>query len=694
MTYRSPAALTARSEGTRAQRALIVALCALVAAIALVLPARAALADSSDPAVGDTFVFQGFVYEVVADREAKLVAVDSSAAQGCVLSSTITYVEGNKTSFYQLTSVAATALGGLESLTVTAGGLTDQVVADALGDLSSATKLVLRVEDGKAVVLKSASSLSVDGSEVSLPGSLAFSAYELTGRCSLENQTGAAVAASVDPEVFGGTAPHDVTIAAGKAFDTSWFNPYAAAQGIEWSVDGGATWRSEAVVSSDRETISIELPSGVAPDATVQVRFSGAPGIAQGLVASNWDNDASTITLSGGKGQADVEFTSTADETWTAAYALTVEAGVADNAVWIGGVAHESDYASDDGSVAVSFAGDTPVVTFNGAQLDEAGGPGYAKPVIYCATDLRINLEGAPSTLIADGANTVPVLCGGALTVYRDVQSDADASLDITMENTSGNLIPSAIEGTSVALMGAPAQVTCRPSSSMTGALCGIRATAGDVEITGRGGSFSMAAGAKASDLAVYAVNSADGSIVISDVEVATAGSVTTAFYAKDDVTVMGRSRVELAVEGNRWPAAIYAGGTFAADLRGEAFLHVEQARFAAGEEQKEHCQAAVLAGTIELAQGGQGIAGTGVYVPENAQVGEATDPFGGTKQSFLADGEASSELYLASKDYLDSVVGKTFGELFPSPLVQDALWSTWLGKEGGDRPFVCADRC
>lgn len=683
MTDCSPAALAARSEGTRARRVLIVALCALMAAIALALPARAALADSSDPAVGDTFASQGFVYEVVGDREAKLVAVDTSAAQDCVLSSTIRYVEGNKTSFYRLTSVAATALDGLGSLTVAAGGLTDQVVADALGDLSSATKLALRVEDQQSVVLKSSSSLSVDGSEASLPGGLAFSTYELVGRCSFENQTGAAVALSVDPEEFGEITPHNVTLAAGETFDTSWYNPHDAALGIEWSVDGGATWQSEAVVNDSSETIFIELPSGVAPDATVQVRFSGAPGIAQGLVTSNWDGDATTITLAGGTGKGDVEFTSPFDETWTAAYTLAVETSVADNAVWIGGVAHESDYASDDGSVAVSFAGGTPVVTLNGAQLDTAGGPGYAKPVIYCATDMQINLEGAPSTLIADGANTVPILCGGALTVFRDALSNADASLDIVMQNTSGNLIPSAIEGTSVALMGAPVQVTCRPSSSLTGALYGIHATAGDVELMSRGGSFSMAVGDKASDLAVYAASSTSGSVVISDVEVATAGSVTTALYAKNDVKVMGRSQVELAVEGNRWPAAIYAGGTFSADLRGTAFLHVEKARFAAGEEQKEHCQAALLAGTIELEQGGQGIAGTGVYVPENAQIGEATDPFGGTKQSFLADGAASSELYLASKDYLDSVVGKTFAELFPSPLVQGALWSTWLGKEG-----------
>ena len=686
MTYCSPAALAARSEGARAPRALIVALCALMAAIAFALPTRAALADSSDPAVGDTFVSQGFVYEVVADREAKLVAVDA-AAQDCVLSSTIRYVEGNKTSFYQLTSVAATALDGLENLTVAAGGLTDQVVAGALGDLSPQAKLALRVEDQQSVVLKSPSSLSVDGKEASLPGDLVFSAYELVGFCSFENQTGAAVALSVDPEEFGETAPHSVTLAAGETFDTAWYNPYDAAEGIEWSIDGGATWQSEAVVNGGYETISIELPSGVAPDATVQVRFSGAPGIAQGLVASNWDNDASAITLSGGTGKADVEFTSAFDETWTAAYTLTVETVVAENAVWIGGIAHESDYASDDGSVAVSFASGTPVVTLNGARLDAAGGPGYAKPVIYCATDLRINLEGAPSTLIANGANTVPILCGGALTVYRDALSDADASLEIAMENTSGNLIPSAIEGTSVTLMGAPVQVACRPSSSLTGALYGIRATAGDVEIAGRSGSFSMAADDKASDLAVYAVSSAGGSITISDVEVATAGSVTTALSATGDVTVMGRSRVELAVEGNRWPAAIYAGGTFSADLRGEAFLHVEQARFAAGEEQKEHCQAAVLAGTIDLEQGGQGIAGTGVYIPENAQIGEATDPFGGTKQSFVVDGVASSELYLASKEYLDSMVGKTFGELFPSALVQDALWSTWLGKEGAIDP-------
>ena len=487
MTDCSPAALAARSEGIRAQRALIVALCALMAAIAFALPTRAALADSSDLAVGDTFTSQGFVYEVVGDREAKLVAVDTAAAQSHVLSSTITYVEGNKTSFYRLTSVAATALGGLEGLTVTAGGLGDQVVAGALGDLPSEAKLTLRVEDKQTVVLKSASSFSVDGNEVALPNDQAFSAYELAGRCSLGNQTGAAVALSVDPEVFGGTASYDVTLAAGETFDTSWFNPYDAAQGIEWSVDGGATWHSEAVVSDSREAISVELPSGVASDATVQVRFSGAPGIAHQLVTSSWDGDAATIALTGGKAQADVEFASTVDETWTAAYTLTIETGVADSAVWIGGVAHEADYVSDDGSVAVSFASGTPVVTLNGARLDAAGGPGYARPVIYCATDLQINLEGAPSTLVADGANTVPILCGGALTVYRDALSNADASLNITMKDTSGNLIPSALEGTSVALRGAPVQVMCRPSSSLTGAAYGIRATEGDVELTGRG---------------------------------------------------------------------------------------------------------------------------------------------------------------------------------------------------------------
>ena len=94
-----------------------------------------------------------------------------------------------------------------------------------------------------------------------------------------------------------------------------------------------------------------------------------------------------------------------------------------------------------------------------------------------------------------------------------------------------------------------------------------------------------------------------------------------------------------------------------------------------------------MLAGSIKLEQGGQGIAGTAVYVPEQAQISEAINPFGGTKQSFVVDGAAASELYLASKDYRDSVVGKTFGELFSSPQIQDALWGTWLGKEGAIDP-------
>lgn len=647
------------------------------------------------------FEYGGFIYEVTKDnetgeREASLVGMQEGATSCIISSSASRQLDDGWLRNYAVTDINEDVLKDYtgQVLLECLPSDVDGKVYKALENAGAQTKLLLYAPWRTTTTINNDLSFAVEGVAEQLPSNTPITGLVVDGSQEVNN-------ASDKPfpvylmgdedtlyEVPGG-------IAANETIDMANLDPFSAFENLKYSTDNGNSWSSENVDLDIRDAY-ITLPSdAVDRNGSVKLSMNDSPGFGKGYLTADWPENQTSLQLENGYGSIECTVKSTIDTSWTQTLTIYVKVEAAENAVWIDGVCHDANYVSDDGSIKLEYdqAG-TPTITLDGAQISHVGGGpdswgdgDWGEAGIYAQGDLNLRLEEKPSSIEVSTEYGNAIRCGGHL----NVTSDSDACLSVSLSKAfEQNFISSIVDANSVEMNGASFDLryVLGDTVNVDGIGYGLKA---DGENLAEGQSALKVSDSTLSvsidnpnqldlaGMAVYAISADwDTSVALSQAEVTVEGDWRAAFTVSGDVSI-GNDSVVLVNEiaDNRWPAAIRVGGTL--DISNSS-VEVATGSWDANN------PAALLAEQINLS-------GVEIVGPDNAAIGSTEDPWsseGGTAQTVLVDGNASPTVCIVPVVR----VGETFGDAFPSPAVQEAVWGEYgLGMTGSVNPDYVLDQ-
>lgn len=661
----------------------------------------AAFAQTEATSEATRFEYGGCIYEVMKENEeerefeASLVGIQEGATSCTVTSSAYRQSDDGWWRNYTVTDINEDVLKDytgqvlLECLPSDVDGKVYKVLEKA----GAQVQLLLYAPRRTTTTINNDLSFTVGGVVEQLPLNTPITGLVVDGTQEINNASGQAFPVYLMGDedtlykVPGG-------IAANETIDMANLDPFSAFENLKYSTDNGNSWSSENVNLSTRDAY-ITVPSGaIDHNGSIMLSMNDSPGFEKGYLKTVWSNNQTSLDLENGYGTIECEVASTIETSWTQTFTINVKVAAAENAVWIDGIYHDTNYVSDDGSIKLEYdqAG-TPTIVLNDAHImNVGGGPDswgdgdWGEAGIYAQGDLNLRLEGQPSSIEASTEYGNAIRCGGHLNVTSDSGASLSASLSKAFEQ---NFISSIVDANSV---------------EMNGASLDLRYILGDtVNVDGIGYGLTadgknLAEGQpalKLSDstlsisidnpnqldlagMALYAISADwDTSVALSQAEVTVKGEWRAAFTVSGDVVISNDSVVLVnEIADNRWPAAIRVGGTL--DISNSS-VEVVTGSWDANN------PAALLANQINLS-------GAEIVGPDNAVIGSTEDPWsseGGTAQTVLVNEKASPTVRIVPVVRVD----ETLGDVFPNSAVQEAVWGECLGMTDPVNPDYKLDQ-
>lgn len=674
-----------RKEGAvNCSRRLSAAILSLVATAVCAFLVLAVSSTTAYAVVGDTFIKEGLTYKVVNDSyEVEIIDCDESTSSVNVRTS-IMYGEGALQDSYSVVGVSEDAFSDYEGTVV----LEQNVSAfyeNIFNSLPGEATLVLNcaklpMESDTTIQLLSMASyvLEADGATqtINLPNGRSFSEIRVEPADGLTvlNKSDAPISLQC-MSAYTGTY-FAVELAAGDQYSTSWLWP--SLNQFSYSVNGGDSVLVEG--EGTQTNYSVELPAETPLDATITVDISSLPGIAKGYVTSSWENNTQEITLENGKATTEVTLTPR-DDLGGSDFPLTttIEFSVpaTDQTVWIGGVRHDEAF-SDEG-ITLSYEEGIPVVTLDGATINQVGGPNASGYALYAPGDLSVRLaEGSDNDICVgeSGRQTGALYAGGELSIVSEGGSNP-GSLNIGYtQYTFDSSQVSGVVSADALWIGASLNVGYHENTQggmLPDAPLTLLYAENDINLGARSAQITLGATGERS---LYGIMSRSGNIYAADCgSLSVNGDILSALYsAEGDISLGDHTDVSLTCAGGANPGIVNA-------LKGTVTINSVSGSGSIVVASDNAETPAYLAKNIELAE-------RVIFVePESAKVGETTDSVYGTCATIVdQDGSVASKV-IVSNESAAGITGKTMGECFPNSAIGEAVWTDILKRSDSYDP-------
>lgn len=647
------------------------------------------------------FEYGGFIYEVTKDSEeerefeASLVGIQEGATSCIVTSSAYRQLDDGWWRNYTVTDIDENVLKDYagQVLLECLPSDVDGKVYKALENAGAQTKLLLYVPRRTTTTINDDLSFAVEGVAEQLPSNTPITGLVVDGSQEVNN-------ASDKPFPVYLMGDEDTLyevpdgIAANETIDMENLDPFSAFENLKYSTDNGNSWSSENVELSTRDAY-ITVPSGaVDQNGSVKLSMNDSPGFGKGYLATDWTDNQTSFNLENGYGTIECTVGSAIETSWTQTFTIHVKVEAAENAVWIDGMYHDTNYVSDDGSIGLEYdqAG-IPTITLNSAHITNVGGGpdswgdgDWGEAGIYAQGDLNLRLEGQPSSIEVSTEYGNAIRCGGHLNVTSDSGASLSASLFKSFEQ---NFISSIVDANSVEMNGASLDLRYVFGDAINVNGIGYGLTADGKNLAEGQSALEISDSALSvsidnpnqldlAGMALYAISADwDTSVALSHAEVTVKGDWRAAFTVSGDVSISNDSVVLVnEIADNRWPAAIRVGGTL--DISNSS-VEVATGSWDANN------PAALLANQINLS-------GAEIVGPDNAVIGSTEDPWsseGGTAQTVLVNEKASPTVRIVPVVRVD----ETLGDVFPNSAVQEAVWGECLGMTDPVNPDYKLDQ-
>ncbi|MFD0702183.1 hypothetical protein DMP06_03840 [Slackia equolifaciens] len=673
---------------------------AMAAALAFVACLMALAPRAAYAAVGDTFEAEGLVYEIVTqDDEAHIY---QAQVAGYVpelagppqdtgeyhLGTEVSAPIGNQYYLFGVVGVNPDAFDGFDGELV-ADASAFALYADAFASLPEAATFALYVD----LPLKVTSGLSFTvtdggsaGTQVSLPDGRVCNAFRL-GTCLergvnavVENGTGSDLSVLYRSAFSLSDEWRECVLASGQRIDEAWIQPFLTE--FSYAVNGGSSV-SVAAEEDTQTDFTVELPAGTPLDAQVTVDLSAFPGIAMGLVESSWENNAATVALENGEATVQGVLQPAGggiEELGSFSVRFTVAESAEAASVWVGGVRHDAPFEED--GVKLTYENGTPTLTLDGASIDQAGGAGSTKYAIYTAGNLRIQIQGEPSTITVDDASQVAgaIYAGGALDIVGSVPPDG-SSLSITYvrhavadkEAVSVVRAQSATIQANLSIALSSAEDAANDAPFTTAIRCDD-----NIAVQGRGNAVTLTATDDVAGRAYYGLDSQHGSVAVFDAALSAQGAFSSAVDAwEGDINVEGRSSVVVDAQNAASFGAVFApNGAINVDLTGGSSSFGVNAARPDDADPSLLAPAAVLAKEIAMADG------LFTVKPAGAQVATLSEPLMGFGDLQTVAAAENLEAPAASVRTVFALEGQRMGDVFPVDSFATVVWQQALGRE------------
>lgn len=644
-------------------------------------------------AAGDTFESGGLTYEVVDDTHAKVTGYvadfpdDSQEPAEYVLRAYAGDFINQVYQGFQVESVDSGAFDGFAGtlvLDASASSLYDQAFSSLPQDVSLMLNadVPLRVDSTSSFAVTGGSS---SGAQIELSGGRAFGAFRMSATSfeidvdlTFENGTDADLT-MLYHNAFSTLGWQEWTLAPGEVFERAWLTPAVTA--FSYSIGGGEPVTAEAETSYPYET-TVELPAGTPLDAQVSVDLLATPGIAKGLTESSWEGDKAVVNLENGSATITGSVWAPGGEDLSQDFSITFT--VAESAegasVWVGGVRHDAPFEVD--GVKLTYEDGTPTLTLDGASIGQAGGAGSTKYAIYTAGNLRIQIQGEPSTITVDDASQVAgaIYAGGALDVVGSVPPDG-SSLSITYvrhavadkEAVSVVRAQSATIQANLSIALSSAEHAANDAPFTTAIRCDD-----DIAVQGRGNTVTLTATDDVAGRAYYGLDSQHGLVAVFDAALSVQGAFSSAVDAwEGDINVEGRSSVVVDVQNAASFGALFApNGAIGVDLTGGPSSFEVNAARPDDADPSLLAPAAVLAKEIAVADG------LFTVKPAGAQVATLSEPLMGFGDLQTIAAAENLEAPAASAKAVSTLEGQRMGDVFPVDSFATIVWQQALGRE------------
>lgn len=647
------------------------------------------------------FEYGGCIYEVTKENEeerefeASLVGIQEGATSCTVTSSAYRQSDDGWRRNYTVTDINEDVLKDYtgQVLLECLPSDVDGKVYKALEKAGAQVQLLLYAPRRTTTTINDVLSFTVDDKTEQLPSNTPITGLVVDGAQEINNASDQAFSVYLMGDE--GTL-HEVPggIAANETIDMANLDPFSAFENLKYSTDNGNSWSSENVNYSTRDAY-ITVPSGaIDHNGSIMLSMNDSPGFEKGYLKTTWSNNQTSLDLENGYGTIECEVASTIETWWTQTFTINVKVAAAENAVWIDGIYHDTNYVSDDGSIKLEYdQTGTPTITLNGAQISHVGGGpdswgdgDWGESGIYAQGDLNLRLEGEPSSINVSTEYGYAIRCGGHLNVTSDSGASLSASLSKAFEQ---NLLSSIVDANSVEMNGASLNLryVLGTTVNVNGIGYGLTADGKNLaegqpalEISDSTLSVSIDNPNQLdlAGMALYAISADwDTSVALSQAEVTVEGDWRAAFTVSGDVSISNDSVVLVnEIADNRWPAAIRVGGTL--DISNSS-VEVATGSWDANN------PAALLANQINLS-------GAEIVGPDNAVIGSTEDPWsseGGTAQTVLVNEKASPTVRIVPVVRVD----ETLGDVFPNSAVQEAVWGECLGMTDPVNPDYKLDQ-
>ena len=419
----------------------------------------------------------------------------------------------------------------------------------------------------------------------------------------------------------------ECVLASGQRIDGAWIQPFLTE--FSYAVNGGSSV-SVAAEEGTQTDFTVELPAGTPLDAQVTVDLSTFPGIAMGLVESSWENNAATVALENGEATVQGVLQPAGggiEELGSFSVRFTVAESAEAASVWVGGVRHDAPFEAD--GVKLTYEDGTPALTLDGASIDQVGGAGSAKYAIYTTGNLRIQIQGEPSTITVDDSSQVAgaIYAGGALDIVGSVPPDGSSlSTNVCASCRCGQAV-SVVRAQSATIQ---ANLSIALSSAEDAANDAPFTTAircdDDIAVQGRGNTVTLTATDDVAGRAYYGLDSQHGSVAVFDAALSVQGAFSSAVDAwEGDISVEGRSSVVVDAQNAASFGALFTpNGAINVDLTGGSSSFEVNAARPDDADPSLLAPAAVLAKEIAVADG------LFTVKPAGAQVATLSEPLMG----------------------------------------------------------------
>ena len=660
-------------------RRLPVAILSLVVTLActfLVLAASSPTAYAAE--VGETFTEGGLTYKVLNDsRQVELIGCDKSASSINVRT-LISHSEGTVYVPYSVTSVSEDAFSSYGGTVVFEQNVSS-FYENIFNSLPENATLVLNcanqlTENGTTIQLLSRASYVLEADDanqtISLPEGRSFSEIRVESAYGLAilNKSDAPISLQCESALTKEFFP--VELAVGDQYSTNWLWPFL--DQFSYSVNGG---EPVLVEGTDRQReYSVELPAETPLDATIAIDISSFPGIAKGYVSASWENNTQEISLENGKATTEVTLVSKDDPEGTGfSITTTIEFSVptTSQTVWIGGVRHDKAFSEE--GITLSYEGGTPVVTLDGATIDQAGGPNASGYALYASGDLVVALAEGSDNYISvgeSGRQTGALHAGGNLTVYSEGTSNpGKLNIDYTQYAFDSSRITGVVSANTLSI-GASINVTyCENAQNGTlprDPLTLVYAE-GNIDLGSRGAQISLEA---TGQRALYGIRSYQGNINANDCgALSVNGNMLSALYSNQGNISLGyHTDVSLTCAGGANPGIVNAleGTVSISPVSGSGNIVVAS---------DDANTPAFLAENIKL--------GDGVIFaePASAKIGTTDDSAYGTCATIVDQGGLAATKVVISNKSAAELVGKAISKCFPDNALGEAVWTGALRK-------------